>query len=178
MGVTIVEDTRQKSGKHELKHRWWEAHGIEVVRRKLDFGDYVLDVGRPTVSIDTKASVAEVASNISGQHARFRRECLRAACARCSLIVLVENVNNIETVRDVAAWTNDVCLRCRMCNPRKPGDCTNPRLKSKRKPIQGARLSKAMATMGERYGVDFRFCRPQDAARIITEILEADAHGR
>lgn len=174
--MRIVEDTRQKTGKHERKHRWWAENGIEVVRRKLDFGDYALDVERPTATVDTKASVAEVAANISGQHARFRRECLRALDAGCSLVILVENANGFETARDVAAWTNDVCLRCGRCDPRSPGACLNPRHRSKAKPIQGARLSKAMETMRDRYGVDFRFCRPADAARIITEILEVDAH--
>lgn len=178
MAVRIAEDTRQKEGKHERKHRWWEAHGVEVVRRKLDFGDYMLDVDHPTVSIDTKASIAEIAANISGQHGRFRRECIRAAVAGCSLIVLVENAKGYETVRDVAAWTNDVCLRCRQCDPHAPGSCINRRHRSKAKPIQGARLAKAMATMSERYGVDFRFCHPRDAAKIITEILEVDSHVR
>lgn len=176
--MRIVEDTRQKDGKHEAKHRWWNEHGIELVRRKLDFGDYMLDEERAAVSVDTKMSVAEVASNISSQHARFRRECLRAVGAGCSLVVLVENAEGFETVRDVAAWTNGVCLRCRRCDPRSPGPCSNPRLRSKAKPIQGARLSKAMETMRGKYGVDFRFCHPRDAARIITEILEVDAHGR
>ena len=175
--MRIVEDTRQQKGKHERKHRWWEANGIEVVSRKLDFGDYVLDVESPSVSVDTKRDVAEVAANISGQHERFKRECLRARDAGCLLVVLIENTDGFERVDDVARWTNGVCLRCGRCDPHALGKCENPRHKSTRKPVQGARLAKAMQTMCERYGVEFVFCHPRDAAKIITEIVRRDAHG-
>lgn len=175
--MRIVEDTRQQKGKHERKHRWWDAHGIEVVRRKLDFGDYVLDVERPTVSVDTKASVAEVAANISGQHDRFKRECIRARDAGCLLVVLVENADGFVEAADVAAWTNSVCLRCGRCDPHALGKCVNPRHKSTRKPVQGPRLAKAMETMSKRYGVEFAFCHPAEAARVITEIVRRDADG-
>ena len=38
--------------------------------------------------------------------------------------------------------------------------------------IEGKRLAKACRTMSDRYGVMFLFCAPEDAARIVTEILE------
>ena len=75
--AVIYEDTRQQDGKHLQKQEWWKAHGIEVVRRKLDFGDYATDGSN--VVVDTKRNVAEIAQNINGrQHARFKRECERA----------------------------------------------------------------------------------------------------
>lgn len=171
--AVIYEDTRQQDGKHLQKQEWWKAHGIEVVRRKLDFGDYATDGSN--VVVDTKRNVAEIAQNINGrQHARFKRECERARNAGFRLVVLVENLNGYESVVNVASWENDHCMHCRMrkqrvCEPRNPhGKCAKHRTM---KPIQGPRLAKAMQTMQERYGVQFAFCHPRDAARIVCERL-------
>ena len=61
----LVEDTRQQSGKHDLKHSYFTSHNIGVVRSKLPFGDYA---PVPPVSIDTKANMDEIAANICGKH--------------------------------------------------------------------------------------------------------------
>jgi ribosome-associated protein len=172
----IYEDTRQQAGKHRAKHAWWLEHGIEVVRKKLDFGDYMADGSN--YSIDTKRNVAEIAQNINGrEHARFKRECQRAADAGCRLVVLVENTEGYRSVADVRRWTNDHCLRCQV---RRDGKCKPRDVRGKclkhgtRKPVQGPRLARAMSTMQERYGVRFEFCAPGDAARIVCERLGVD----
>jgi len=77
--ATIVEDTRQKVGKHGLKNAWWAAHGVDVVRRKLDFGDYLY--GPSNVVVDTKQDLMALAMDLGRDHARFVRECERAAGA-------------------------------------------------------------------------------------------------
>lgn len=178
MAPAIMIDTRQQAGKHEHKDRWFEEHGVETVRQKLDFGDYMVEGSN--VSVDTKRNVAEVAMNINGRnHGRFKRECQRAQEAGCRLVVLVENLEGYEEVRDVRAWVNSHCAACavyrqRRCIPRNPkGQCARH---GTRKPIQGDRLSKAMETMERRYGVRFEFCHPRDAARRICELLGVD-HG-
>lgn len=174
---TVVCDTRQHAGKHEHKAEWWAAHGVPTVARKLDFGDYMAEGSN--VSVDTKRSVDEVASNINGRdHARFIRECERAARAGCRLVVLVENGLGYSNMGDVARWVNGHCARCRLnaangkgggCMPLDPhGKC--PR-HGTRKPIQGARLYKAMGTIERRHGCRFEFCAPEEAARRICELL-------
>lgn len=177
----IIEDTRNQIGRHTTKRNWFEANGIEVVRKKINYGDYALSTDAPRVAIDTKRSVAEVAQNISRDHERFKRECLRARDANARLIVLVENEHGYLTIPDVARWVNDECRRCRMrgfCDPGGKGPCVNQRhKKSRRKPIQGPRLALAMQTMGERYGVEFMFCHPSQSAPIIASIL-ADEEAR
>ena len=183
-GTVIYEDTRQQAGKHDVKHAWFEAHGVKVVRRKLDAGYYMRDGSNFTV--DTKRSVDELAMNINGKsHDRFRRECERAADGGLVLVVLVENANGYREVADVRRWTN---THCRVCPVRLRGECAprNPRGRCLRhgtmKPIQGDRLAKAMVTMAERYAVRFELCAPEEAARRICEILgvnyEQDAGGR
>ncbi|MBQ2278916.1 MAG: ERCC4 domain-containing protein [Clostridia bacterium] len=147
----IIEDTRQQKGKHEIKHAYFSAEGVELVRCKLPFGDYA---PVPPVSVDTKQDMEEIASNICGaEHKRFINECKAARAAGCHLIILVENRVGISTVTDVHKWVN-------------------PRTIFSDKCVQGPRLQKAMETISERYGVEFRFCRPEDAGRIIQEILK------
>lgn len=184
---TIYEDTLQQQhhgvDKHARKHRWWRAHGVEVVRLRLDgkhgvdvdFGDYTAEGSN--VVVDTKRNVQEVAQNIGGRsHARFKRELVRAQEAGCRLVVLVENTDGYTELAHVNAWTNSHCVKCELrgfaCRPRDPrGKC--PR-HGTRKPIQGPRLAKAMSTMQERYGVRFEFCRPSESARRICELLGVD----
>lgn len=175
--MVIYEDSRQQQAhgdKHAAKHAWWAAHGVEVVRRKLDFGDYMADGSN--VSVDTKKGVAEAAQNIcSSQHARFARECDRAAAAGCRLVVLVE-CRGFGCIADVRRWTNDHCVRCSVhhasgCDPRKGGRC--PR-HGTLKPPQGPRVAAAMETMERDRGVRFMFCRPSDSARVICDLLGVD----
>ena len=151
--MRIVEDTRQQAGRHELKHRAFAAHGDVLTRCALPVGDYALF---PRVSVDTKASMAEIAQNIGGtekEHARFRRELIRAKENGCHLYILVENEEQIRTIDDVTRWVN-------------------PRLIDNPRAITGDRLAKAMRTMQSKYGCTFVFCSPEQAAGLIYAILE------
>ena len=149
----LIEDTRQQAGRHETKHAAWEEHGDKLIRCALPFGDYM---AVPPVSVDTKASMQEIAQNIGGskqEHNRFRRELQRAQEAGCHLYVLVENDEGIRSLEDVMYWIN-------------------PRLIDSPKAITGLRLARAMETMQERYGVTFLFCHPERAAATIHYLLE------
>lgn len=149
----IQEDTRQKKGKHDLKHAWFDDNGVELVRCKLPFGDYA---PVPPVSIDTKENMDEIAQNIcggKGEHQRFIRECKAAKAAGCHLIILVENELGITDISQVHIWNN-------------PRSCYSPRC------VQGGRLQKAMETISERYGVEFQFCAPEEAGEIITRTIK------
>ena len=173
--MVIYEDTRQQihgGDKHATKHQWWHDHNVEVVRKKLDFGDYQTDTSN--ISIDSKRSIAEIAQNISRDHKRFRRECERARDDGFLLVILVENNENVRNLRDLLCWVNDHCRYCfyyrrRECRPSvSTGKC---RKHGTNKPIQGMRLAKAMSTMSAKYGVRFEFCEPTESARRICELL-------
>lgn len=148
--MIIQEDTRQKTGKHDLKHSYFQDNGVELIRCKLPVGDYALV---PSVSIDTKENMDEIAQNICGaEHKRFINECKLAKVSGIQLIILVENNLGITDISQVHTWIN-------------------PRVIYSEKCVQGDRLQKAMETISSRYGVKFMFCAPEDAGRIITEIL-------
>lgn len=151
--MIIQEDTRQKAGKHDLKHAYFDEAGVGVVRCKLPFGDYA---PVPPVSIDTKEDMEEIAQNIcggKGEHQRFIRECKAARDAGCKLIILVENTVGIYDISQVHIWKN-------------PRSCYSPNC------VQGPRLQKAMQTISERYGVEFRFCLPEASGEIIARIIK------
>lgn len=152
--MVILEDTRQQSGKHDLKHDYFASEGIELVRTKLPFGDYAL--WGSVKAVDTKANVEEIAQNIGGkEHARFREECKLARRCGGQLIILVENENGYRCIDDVEAWVN-------------------PNVRKTARSIEGPRLAMAMRTMSDRYGVEFLFCRPEEAGKRIIQLLERE----
>ena len=148
----LLEDSRQQKNKHVVKNDWWSAHGDRVCRCALPVGDYALF---PTVAVDTKASMAEIAQNIGGsskEHARFRNELIKARSFGCKLYVLIENEDGIRNTQEVAYWENPRLAECPVA-------------------ITGERLSKAMVTMERKYGVTFLFCKPTEAAETINRLL-------
>lgn len=183
MNAELYEDSLQQQGKHETKNEWWAAHGVKVVRVRFDgkhapvpvsFGDYYR-VGSNIV-VDTKRNVDEIAKNINGkEHERFRDECKRAQADGYKLVVLVENSEGITDLTALEKWINPHCgkfcgyFRKRLCIP------FDLRERCKRhhtlKPIQGDRLAKAMSTMSDRYGVQFEFCTPENAAQRVCMLL-------
>ena len=129
----IIEDTRNKTGKHTIKNEHFADMGISVIRSKLPFGDYSIP---PKIVVGTKKGLEEIAGNICGnrkEHERFKKECVNARDAGCKLVFLVENNCGISSVDDVHTWINPNCIFHPEC-------------------VQGDRLEKAMKTMQERYG--------------------------
>lgn len=123
---------------------------MELVRSKLPFGDYALV---PSVAVDTKKDMEEIAANICGkEHTRFINECKAAKAAGCTLVILVENTVGIRELSQVHSWINPRTIYSKNC-------------------VQGDRLQKAMETISERYGVRFEFCRPEESAERIIAIL-------
>lgn len=148
--ITIIEDTRQKIQHHEVKHTCLEQMGVNTLRCALPFGDYAYP---PTISVDTKENIEEIAANIVGDHVRFRNECMKAKLAGCHLYILIENTLGIKSIEELKAWIN-------------------PRTRFSPKAVSGEKLAKIMNTMQIRYGVTFMFCDPNEAAEMILKILE------
>lgn len=170
--MIILEDTRQVTGKHDLKHEYFEKHGIEIRRTKLYCGDYTLPTNQ-SICIDSKASIAEIANNVCGkEHARFRRECERAQEAGIKLIILVENRGwvmksgnkNIvcPTILDLSElhlWINKRLFLWRNGKQLYPNA------------TRGVTLMKACMTMERKYGVIFKFCTPEESGEMIVRLL-------
>ena len=144
MSIKVICDSKEKKNEHIL--RYFDRHGIDYEIRKLDVGDYMFEGG--TISVDTKRSVDELASNMLNRndHARFLREAKRAADSGVKLIVLLET-SKYKAIPDLATW------------------------RSKYSGISGRSLIDAVYKTHISYGVEFLFCPKISTGRRIIELL-------
>lgn len=157
-GPVIQIDTREKPRAIRRIIQAFEDAGVAYISSKLYVGDYQrLDNG--LLVVDRKQNLAEIATNLTQQHERFRAELERAKKAKIRVIVLCEHGGQIRTLEDVAEWKN-------------------PRLRESPGAITGERMAKIMRTMSERYGVEWRFCDKRQTGRKILEILQEGIDGK
>lgn len=147
----IYVDTREKA--HAIKRilAHFDKVGTEVVRQKLDVGDYMISPDGK-LSVDRKQNLAELAVNFGKDRPRFVAECKRAMERGVKLVILVEHggaVKDIESVRD---WRN-------------------PRLDVSPYALSGPRIYQLMKTFETRYNVQWEFCCKQTTGKKIIEIL-------
>jgi len=150
MAMMIVEDSRQKAGKHENKHKYWDDNSIEYARSGLLFGDYWAS---PRIAVDTKQDIQEITLNMCGaakEKARFREECKLAQSAGCKLVFLIEDKRyNV------------------------PEDLFGKKIPLHNgQTVPGDQVFMAMRMHEERYGVEFWFCDPDESGRVIKELLD------
>lgn len=145
--MVIIEDTRNKIGKHNNVRKYCDKHGIMIVREKLDVGDYQLPGGK--TAIDTKKNLSELATNLMNRadKARFWREVRRSRETGIKLIILCEHGGKIKTIKDVATW------------------------QSKYSPVSGRALMEAIYRCSISYGVEFIFCDKRCTGKKIVELL-------
>ncbi len=150
--MKIYVDTRQKVGKHDLKHDGLEKLGYELVRKKLEVGDYMLE-GNNSVSVDTKQGCSELYTDLIKDRDRFNREIRRATAAGIHLFVLVES-QTIKSVPDIVKYKP------------KYGTCS------------GQMLFERMLHLLKNYNVDFVFCNKRKTASKIVELLQEGTNRR
>lgn len=146
--MVLIEDTRNKVGKHKNVHAYCAKHGIEIVRQCLDVGDYQTPDGK--ISVDTKKDLSELATNLLNPQdkKRFMREVKRAREQGIQLVVLCEHGGKIKCLQDVAGWRSEFS------------------------PVTGRALLDRMYKLSVSYGVRFEFCSKRSTGKRIVEILE------
>ena len=82
-------------------------------------------------------------------------------------MVLVEERPEYANRDLIAGWVPYACRTCRMCRPLGDSGCGRYR----GKPLGGVRLARILDAMERDHGVRFEFCRREDSARRICEIL-------
>ena len=179
--MIILEDTRNQPGKHDKKNQYFSEHGIEVRRTKLYVGDYTLPTDQ-SVCVDTKKDIQELIGDICGKsHVRFREECIRAQESKIKLIILVENTDGVNETRDLFRWVNPrskIYINSdEVIGYWKNGNPRYKRIQKYPNATKGESLAKACMTMQLKYGVEFLFCRPEEAGAKILELLGVDADG-
>lgn len=142
--MIIYVDTRQKIGKHDIKHNQLLSLGHRLVSRKLDCADYCTD--NSNIIIDTKQDLNELYMDLFTEHARFAREIRLAAQMDKKLIVLVED-GSIKRLSDIKKW------------------------KSNRGKANGTVLYRKMMSLHYAYDVEYMFCDKSETGLKIAELL-------
>lgn len=160
-------DTRQKKKHHERKEAYFQSQGYRLVNAKCLVGDYQIP-NRTNISVDTKASIGELYSNLIQDHERFRAECQLAQDCGIKLVILVENDQDIRKIDDVKHWKNPRMF----AYYKKRRACLHRGIEPPKPPASNVQLVKIMWSMQKKYGVEFQFCSPEEAGRRVLEILE------
>ena len=146
---------------HEVKAQWFIDHGHEVITSKCLTGDYICP-SDGSVSVDTKQHCGELYQDLIQDHQRFHNECELAQKCGIKLYVLVENKDGFTKPEDILKWKNPLYFR--YLRDKKKGIERKP-------PASNVQLLKIMHSMSRDYGVEFLFCKTEEAAPLIVKLL-------
>lgn len=142
--MIVYEDSRNKKGKHNNIYRYCKDNNIEIQRKVLNVGDYMLPQG--TTAVDTKKDILELANDLYRDHKAFNKKYKKCFHDGIKLIVLVEE--EIKDLKDLSMWQS-----------------THTR-------INGRYLIEMIHTIQVSYGVRFVFCSPKKTAQTLFELLK------
>ena len=108
-------------------------------------------------------------------HGFFHRGLLRAKHYGVKLYIVVENNDGVTTLSDLFRWQNPRSRIMKNSNI-QIGWNRNGTPKYKKVPkypnaMRGETLAKACITMEKKYGCTFLFCRPEESAELIMQLL-------
>lgn len=154
MNKLLLIDTREKPQAIKPILDYFDSVGVEHVSTKLLFGDY-MDYNRPSLVIDRKRNIAELAKNCTIDHERFRRELERVKKAGATLIVLVEQNRykdrdkwiRVETIQDLLLWSS-------------------PHTK-----VRGEKVFRILSSWIYKYPLKIEFCDRRSTGKRIKEII-------
>lgn len=144
--MILYEDTRQQKGKHENVKKYCEKHGIQIIRTKLDEGDYKLSPD-DKVTIDTKCDMQEMYHCVVNEKSRFYKEVRRCHDKGIKLIILIEHGGQIKSLADVPKW------------------------KPKYGTIPSREIAERLYRLHISYNVEVLFCDKRSTGRRIVELL-------
>ena len=150
--MLIIQDQREKRGHHLAIEQYCNDHEIPLIRKRLEVGDYMLGeikcgkvvpIGKR--SIDTKANLQELCGDLYRDKVAFNKKYKKCLDNGIELYVLVEQ--EIKSLNDILSWSS-------------------PHSK-----ISGKMLYDMIDRVRKSYGVKFVFCRKENVAQTIINIL-------
>lgn len=142
--MIILQDHREKIGKHNNIERYFETQGIVRHRCRLNVGDYMFPNG--TKSVDVKDSLEELANDLYRDKKDLNKKYKKCLHDKIKLIVLIEEP--IKNISELKSW------------------------KSQHSKINGRLLVDLIHTLQISYGIRFIFCHPKDTGAKILELLK------
>ena len=151
--MLIIQDQRERHGHHNNIEEYCKQHDIPIIRKRLEVGDYMLGtiengkvkpIGKR--SIDVKSGLLdELANDLYRDKVAFNKKYKKCYENGIELYVLVEQ--KIKSLSDILSWSS-------------------PHSK-----ISGRMLYDMIDRVRKSYGVKFVFCRKENVAQTIINIL-------
>jgi ERCC4-type nuclease len=142
--MIIFQDQREKKGHHKEIEEYCEKNGIDIIRKRLEVGDYMIPNGN--ISVDTKQDLTELAADLYRDKLAYNKKYKKCYRDKVQLVVLVEE--KVSSLTDIAKWRS-------------------PHTK-----ITGKLLLDMMNTVRVSYGVKFMFCDKKDVGATVMSILQ------
>lgn len=158
MSLIIVQDAREKRGKHNNILNYCKKINLPIVRKMLNVGDYRLanidEQGNiafiNNISVDIKGigGLAELANDLYRDKLAFNKKYKKCLKDGIKLIVLVEEP--IKSKEDLVKW------------------------ESPHGKINGRLLLDLMRRVELSYGIKFYFCDKKDTGKYLVKLLSED----
>jgi len=154
MQKLIIVDSREHPKAITKILDYFKKNDIQYEVSKLLIGDY-LDYNRPSIVVDRKQNIAELAKNCTIEHERFRAELERAKKAGATLVLLVEQ----NRYKDRDKWVEVKGIEDLLC-------WSSPHTK-----VRGERVYRILVSWMHKYPLQVEFCDKRSTGRRIVEIL-------
>lgn len=142
--MILLQDQREKHGHHNEIESYCREHNIEIIRKRLNVGDYMFPGGK--IAVDTKQDLEETANDLYRDKLAFNKKYKKCLADGIKLIVLVEEP--IKSLSELVKW--------------KP-------MYGK---VNGRFLLEMMDTLQYSYGVKFIFCEKSTVGETIIRLLD------
>lgn len=143
--MILIQDSREKTGKHNNIENYCKENDITLVRKRLDVGDYTFPCGK--ISVDIKGGgLEELANDLYRDKKALNKKYKKCYEQGIQLWVLVEE--KISNLNELANW------------------------KSKHSRIDGRLLIDMIHRLKVSYGVRFKFANKKDSPQILIDILK------
>ena len=154
MKKLLIVDSREKAVAIGNILRTFDEAGVEWVKSKMLFGDY-MDYNRPGLVIDRKQNIAELAKNCTADHERFRNELELVKKAGAELVILVEENRykdreewiHVDNISDLLRWS------------------------SPHTQVRGEKVFRVLRSWGSKYPIRVVFCSKSVTGHMILKIL-------
>lgn len=150
----IIVDSREKQQAIGGILKYFNENEFEFEVSKLLFGDY-MDYNNPSLVIDRKQNIGELAKNCTAEHDRFRRELERVKKVNAHLVILVEQssykdqgeIVHVEKIEDLVRWSSPYTV------------------------TTGQKVFRILDAWRKKYPISFAFCDRKSTGEMITNIL-------
>lgn len=158
--MLIIQDQRERHGHHNNIEEYCKQHDIPIIRKRLEVGDYMLGtiengrvkpIGKRSIDVKSGAML-ELSNDLYRDKVAFNKKYKKCYEQGIELYVLVEQ--EIKSLSDILSWSS-------------------PHSK-----ISGKMLYDMIDRVRKSYGVKFVFCRKENVAQTIINILCESEKGK